>query len=366
MILDVREDTRDWLVVTETDPRCLLLREWLQFELDNSVKAPEPDKKPEVQRRTGPVPLSNGASTDTSALASPMRPAVSAPETKSGDEPGEFTKFFKTSSGTGLPPRSNATERTSRTVQRPNTPMPVAPPIPPPAKREEGEFTKIFGRAPMEHTPAPAVTPGAHQSADDFDNLFASKNELGMPAPASPPAQGEFTRMFGAASSAPPPMRPQSALGERASTGLDDPLATSGSQSRAVPTVAPTNSTPALGGSSAGPSEYTKVITGQPAPAGAGPTPSGGASASAPMSLPGMAVPSALPHVAPPPPPQVPPAAGPGVSGMSVPAAPPMKAPPPMMAPSPAPANRNLIIFLSVLAVLAVVLILLVFFALRK
>lgn len=309
MVLDVRDEGADWFVVTETAPQCLLLREWLQFELNNAGKPAEAERA---------VP----------------RPSAAEPvAAKAADEPGEFTRFFKGGLPTPPAPKTAGGERPSRTgiVQRPNTPMPYVPPTPS-RKDEPGEFTKLFNRSENASAPAPAAS--SPQSSRDFDNLFGPKAETPMPLPAATPAPGEYTKIFGK-NNVPPPVQTPAGLGERARTDFDDPLAAPGA-SRPAPPV------PAV---SAGPSEYTRVISGNRT---ASPAAAADTKAEAPPA------------------PQVSIPAPPGLAVPTLPPPPAVAMPPLPKRATPAPSNQKFVIFLVVLGVLALLLILLVYLALRK
>lgn len=364
MVLDMRDEKSDWFVVTDTSPQCLLLREWLQFELDNASKPQESEKS------LNGLPLT--------AANSPNLVTQDVPPTAS-DEPGEFTRFFRggvppvapKGSGSDAPERRQ-TDRPLRTgVQRPNTPMPFVPPGTPNAG-DPGEFTKLFNKSG-----STSANPGSEgrglepsSAARDLDDIFGPRSGSKMPPTPVPPAPGEYTRIFGKAS-VPPPIRSQTGLGERARTDFDDPLAGTAPLPPSPPSAPPSGAP-----MSAGPSEYTRVVSGGMPTAGPG-SPAGAGQPQVPSASGGginMALPSVspvmMPHVATPVMPHVPGMTTPVIPQPSMLVPPVSTAAPTAVAAVPAanaPAmNTKLIVFLAVLGVLAVLLILLVVLALRK
>ncbi len=370
MILDVRDEDGWWFVITDSAPQCLLLREWLQFELGQpaAAKAPVTPEEPSTPLQSPLAQVEPGEFTKMfqqvhkagkSAEIAPLEKAPELPATPtlkeaSKKESGEFTRFFRTGPPAGPGRRSDhpsnpslnrSSDRPTRSgfVQRPNTPMPSLGQ----KGTDSGEFTNLFSRGN-----------GASKKSGEAD-MFKPQPETPMADPAQPQQPGEYTRIFGkgnipaaadARSTAAPPVAPL----------LDDPLVRT--------PIAP--NPPEMKHVPSGPGEYTRVIRGnrplgEPGannPGEAGEIP--GAAPAMPMAAIGM---PPLPHA--PPLPQLPP----------LPHAPPLPQPPPlpqMKAPA-APAkleipaagapNKKLLIFLAVLGFLALLMVgLVVLVALKK
>ncbi len=241
MVLDMRDEGSDWYVVTETAPQCLLLREWLQFELGSAMKGSDATKIGAAQ-----PPLASAA------------PLGASP--KANNEPGEFTQFF--SGGLPAPPlKTGDGERASQSdsprnsdrparsgfVQRPNTPMPFIPPAAP-RGADGGEFTRLFSEE-RAGTAKETLRPPREQPKALTDSIA--------------PQAGEYTQLFGKGA-APPSLQEPSALGRSAPAHSDDPLFSS---ERARPNGPKAGTLP-------GPSEYTRVLGDRhPAPKLTGQTP---------------------------------------------------------------------------------------------
>ncbi len=215
MVLDFGEEGSYWYVVTESEPQCALLREWLHLEINAVSGHPRSSTvdsaKPAVQK---PAPLSTppgepgeftrflqarpqvGSSPSTPRYTPPppaVPPPTQIPQTPSlvgeftkafqtpvpsappatpttpftpppapqpeKQEDGEFTRFFKP--GLPTPSAKQSTPPASPYVQRPNSPLP--PPPPPPKPNEPGEFTRMFAR-PMGSAPLPTPSAPSSQS----------------------------------------------------------------------------------------------------------------------------------------------------------------------------------------------------------
>lgn len=354
LVLDFGEEQGFWYVVTESEPRCLILREWLQFELNRGASTPAPP----VSEPSAPPPQPKEASMPPAEPARPepgeftrvfqsLKPEAGPPPTASStepppkrDEPGEFTRFFQG----GLAPPENkppanpevkrSQDRPSRGgfVQRPHTPIPPLQPKP----SETGEFTRLFAH-PNAEVP---------KSGDRFADFGSSKPDRGDPfsgsgnAPKAPAQEtsepGEYTRIFGAGSTPSPLPSPSKPANVFASPPTDDPLR----GTRPLEAAPPALPTP-----SKGPSEYTMVIQGSHLPSNA-PVAGGPATPSA-----GAENASALPKFSAPPQVKVPPVSPPKPPAMPA---------PPAQVKVPAGGNKKLVIFFAILAILAVVLVLLV------
>lgn len=362
MILDMRDEGNDWYVVTETAPQCLLLREWLQFELGNSAKASDATKVGPIQPAP-PAPVHK----DTQ----PVPPAVA----RLG-EPGEFTRFFqnnqqgpstKTSGGERVSSidQTRAQERPVRSgiVQRPNTPMPFIPPTAP-RSAESGEFTRIFSKegssASWENQKPSLERPAG--SADSQD-LFRPYSEPAGPVGPAAPQPGEYTQIFGKGDTL-PPVGERSGLKGNAQVNYNDPLPTPAAVKRnehepGVAAAAPSEYTRLFGNGQSLPTNTpakTSSLTPEVPPAPFA-KPSGATAIQGISASPATANPRDLGQV------HVPQTSAPKV------AVPPL--PPPVSKIQPSTiqengGNKKLIMFFGVLGVLALLIILLVVLALKK
>ncbi|MBV9294538.1 MAG: hypothetical protein JO145_03120 [Acidobacteriaceae bacterium] len=369
LILDISDEGGFWHVVTETEPQCLSLREWLQFEMQAAGETGGGVKRETVESE---MPQ-NTALVEPKAVPGEPSQVISAkveqpkPE-PAQQEPGEFTRFFQA----GLPgakksaqpdpmrgrdrpsnpdllrTRDRAT-RTSGFVQRPNTPVPPLPQQPVPQRSAEpGEFTKIFsGRSPERASSEPKSDPLTPASLgalsptgkSDVPDMFSTSAAMPVPAPEPPKAPGEYTRIFGKGNL--PPIQEPSGLATQRISSSDDPLARNAPSPRPSPV------------GTKGPSEYTQVVQGaRSQPASTGEAAPQQTNEAPPAAAP---IPPINPGVAPPP--------------MHMPPAP--HAPPPPALPSaagavPVPANKKLLIFFSILAALAVLLVIVFVFATKK
>lgn len=256
MVLDFGEEQGYWYVVTESEPQCALLREWLQLEIDaaNSTPAAKP--------------------------AAPPIPRTPRPTQQEEPDPGEFTRFLK-----ARPPQSTSTSYPRFVPQSPAPPpppqQPVTPPPPPPIASPPSQPTASMPSqpaatvptAPIPAPPAPAPAPPAkpEPSGGDFTRLFSSRDEPKQPESVAPgfkepapppssgntprppqpprtsPAPGEFTSFF----NAPDAERKQPQFSS--STPQPPPLS--------QPPVVPPSANPAATPSAAEPGEFTRFFT---------------------------------------------------------------------------------------------------------
>ncbi len=154
-------------------------------------------------------------------LPEPSSPPAPEPSPQPA-EPGEFTQLFQ-AGGTAPPPAQMPTEKmpaaSSAPAQssEPATPPPVEPPAPaapqPPAASEPGEFTRMFQPGQVADSPKSlptqsfsAATPAPEAPSPPREPAPAvttpSPVQETPPQPAEP---GEFTQLFQAGGTAPPP-----------------------------------------------------------------------------------------------------------------------------------------------------------------
>lgn len=407
LVLDFGDEQGFWYVVTASEPRCLVLREWLQFELNRADDSgpvaenpppsppsidPVPSSKPEALKRdetppgdftklfqtsrpTNPVPP---LAPSPSTTLSPPEKAAEKPAPPIQSEPGEFTRVFQSFKPQLVQPSS-----------------PSAPAAPASRNEEQGEFTKFFQSGLSSGGNKPS-NPEVKRSQDrpSRPGFVQRPNTPMPPLPQKLAEPGEFTRIF---SHPGPEVRKQndifadppvsSAARHDALTNGGDFAPTKPPQARelgeytrifgggTVPSPAeqspitpkppvpaalddPLQDTrhfasapPAPPPVRKGPSEYTMVIQGNR------PLQEVGAGNASPAAepLPAAGLPSAA--IAPPLP-KAPPA--PQVPQVKTPLVP----KPPALAPAqvkiPAPGNKKLVVFFAILAVLSVILILLV------
>lgn len=176
LVLDFGDDQGFWYVVTQSEPRCLILREWLQFEQNRQDNGPVPAKEAQG------APRSNSAPPDP---------------TPEETAPGEFTKLFHASHPTTLK-ESSAKESSAPSSSMPSalperaaaTPTPTAP-------SEPGEFTRVFqSLKPQAAPPAPVTSPAApiaqvpKEEQGEFTKLFQG----GLPSAGKTPSNPEIRR----------------------------------------------------------------------------------------------------------------------------------------------------------------------------
>src|SRR5579884_967989 len=269
LILDYGEEQGFWYVITQGEPQCLQLREWLQFEIDRAGGTAGQTKT------SGEAPPPPKAATpaedpDRTQLATP-KVGILTPETPSqgaSREAGEFTRMFQPAAKPEAPPVWNEPAKPAESKQQP--------------KQQPGEFTRMFlsktESAAEESKPAPATPPAEKPPVEDgpgeFTRFFqgasaASKNPPdAMPAqdrlvtrevqrpsggvqrpqrPSSPLPQrpssepGEFTKLFSRAPESPAPP-------ERRASNLDDMFERAPAAPSAPPASAPE------------PGEYTRIF----------------------------------------------------------------------------------------------------------
>lgn len=243
MVLDVIEEGGFAYVVTETEHQCLLLREWLQFEINQTgasegaarpsspppppVEAVPPPVQQSVQPIHQPVPKPNGAP--------PIPESAPPPRAEMKQEPGEFTRMFMAGTAASPPAEASASPLEDTQPSLPSLEEPIAselpkpeaatpqPSVPEPAKaeapgREPGEFTRMFmagtaaakreakPAAPQEilrpATPQEPPRPSVMQEPPRPPVLQEAQRrpvvqEEAKPAPPKAgPDPGEFTRFF--------------------------------------------------------------------------------------------------------------------------------------------------------------------------
>lgn len=390
LVLDFGDEQGFWYVVTQSEPRCLILREWLQFELhsgDSAVVAAKPaPSTPDTSLPTTPAKPEESAPGEFTKLFQaspptalkappPAGPVAAAPEKRATppeqpvqSEPGEFTRIFQsfksqpaqpTSAASspapppnaepgeftkifqsGLPAGSKAPstpeikrshDRPSRGgfVQRPNTPMPPLPQ----KSAESGEFTRIFSHPSGEGAKSNDVFAGYPSSTTSPRDFLSA--ELPKPRTAESHEPGEYTRIFGGGTVSPPIEQPAPPMTTKSpiATPADDPLLGTRHFEAAPPAPAPVQK---------GPSEYTMIVQGNR------PVEAGGTSNTAPAAGNPPPAPPALPKIPAPPQLKVPQVSAP-------------KPPAPAQVKIATPTgNKKLIVFFGILVILAVILVLLV------
>lgn len=416
LVLDFGEDSGFWYVVTESEPQCALLRDWLQLQVDAVASSSKPsgapsvglteDKKPvepvlRPAQRSAPAPPVIRSIAPTSEPSAGTLSGIKVPSKNPTAEPiqaaseqtplGDFTRIFSpaVTSSTSLPEEQNARPGEFTSFFSQSKPQKEAPPPPeskpesPPASPHEhpepGEFTRFFSpglqssapKPPAPATPAlnvpqrpanspqvqrpprantvippstppvpPVITPQGTGEFTKFfsgptnlsrdatarsEGLLSDKIEIPQAPPPSTPPEGDFTRMFGTAGPASPgPLAPAVVAQARPKSLIDEHLPLNTQPIQAV------SATPKPTLDEA-PSEFTRVARG------------------------GYASPK-------------PPAPNPPLPQAKVSAVAPKAAVPPPQAtiPTGAKSNKNLVIFLAVVAVLAVLLILAVLFLMKK
>ncbi|MGH9624436.1 MAG: hypothetical protein ACRD4G_08875 [Bryobacteraceae bacterium] len=358
LVVEVADEDGFCYVVTQNAEQCLLLREWLQLELDGAggkapadqaaaaerTTAPPVPPQPEAPVGSAPGEFSRLFHVPPGAQPAPPAPSPAPPSPPNRSETGEFTRFFRS----GAPPakkppeaprqmdRASSSEgikiprSSGGAVQRPaHAPATALPQRPSDSgeirrvtRTETGEFTRLFS--------TPAGSPGA----SPFPPPAAPNTPFNaMPSPAAAQEPGEYTRIFGTGNSAPPLAQP------------------------GPPAPGPPPARPELfeaGALSAGeslprgPSEYTRIIGrgswNQPEP----PQTEAAATAppaEAPPAAPAMPAAPPIPAVKPPAMPK------PAVPKVAVP-----KGAAAAAAMAPAAANKRLVIFLVIIGLLAVIL----------
>lgn len=210
LVLDFGEEEGFWYVVTQPEPQCILLRQWLQSEMDGldagaaskkvaSKPGEEPAQKPEptAPEPTKPPPVISSERASP-AVAEPSKPAIPKAE-KPKEELGEFTRMFRASSQEPVKPMA------PMSTPQPEKPAKAEPPKPEERKNEPGEFTRIFQATSQ--SPAKPASPAGQSKIEQPKTQITEQVPKGE--------TGEFTRMFQAASGeppkAPPPPKPSQA-----------------------------------------------------------------------------------------------------------------------------------------------------------
>jgi hypothetical protein len=332
-------------------------------EFTSFFNAPSSEGQPPRQISSGPPQRAPVAEPPADL---PPPPGPSKPES------GEFTRFFKPGLPSSppkppapAPPNPNL-ERTQigPRVQRPNTPVP-----PPPAKPlEPGEFTQLFSSSPAAGsapTPPARYQPPTSVRSDPLgfakqpstspndpsDDLFSDRIDIPKPMPSSQPQHSEFTRMFGSSGAAATPVQPQAVFAPpREKPLVDEPRHTQPLNTQPRP---PSDAPPA-----SGPSEFTMIMQGGYGPSKAAPEPAAPPAVPAGLQgLPPLPLPSLkVPPLAPPRPP------APNIQ-LPKPNVPPL---PPVNLNVAGAGNKKMIVFFSVLGVLAVLLVLLALFLMKN
>ncbi len=228
LVLDVVEEDGFAHVVTDTEHQCLLLREWLQFEINQaggSEPASRPSAPPPAAPAPAPAPIATAAPAAKPNGAPTPPPPAAAPAPAPKQEPGEFTRMFMAAQG-GPAPAQATPAPAQATPAPPAQPLAKAPPVEAltePAIAAAPEPVKAASAVRETAAPAPDKQPG------EFTRMFmaatsAAEKEVRPPAPPTPPSMpapatpqpesrpGEFTRFFQSgvgmdAKSAPPPAR---------------------------------------------------------------------------------------------------------------------------------------------------------------
>lgn len=222
LVLDFGDEQGFWYVVTGSEPRCLVLREWLQFELNRADSGSAPENQPSASAPSIVSAPPKPESFKPETLKPEAKPEPAKPETA----PGDFTKLFQTS----RPPNPSAPSASTPSAPSP-LPEKAADNPAPPIQAEPGEFTRVFqSLKPQPVQPLPASAPDAppprKEEEGDFTRFFQSGSSSGSaktpsnpdvkrshdrpsragfvqrpntPMPPLPPKSaepGEFTRIF--------------------------------------------------------------------------------------------------------------------------------------------------------------------------
>lgn len=358
LVIEVADENGFCYVVTQNAEQCLLLREWLQFEVERTNgnqaagqhASPLPGVAPEkpaapAEKPAEKVPgefsrLFHVPQQQPSATPAAHPPSPVAPPAASGTETGEFTRFFRSD---GLPAKRPAepqradhpssseglrAARLSGAVQRPPnapmTPLPQRPSDSVEMKRFLGDFRRTSEPAEIKRS-----------ASGEFSRLFSAPEKPSTPLPQPAPANepGEYTRIFGMGNAAPPLSSAPSAPPEAPEKIFEGaPLPSAG---EALPR---------------GPSEYTQII---------------GRGAFSPSATPEPPAPALAPE------PEAPPVAAPQIKLPPVPAMPAapkltVPKPPAVAVAAPTAGNQRLIIFLAIIGLLAVALVIAVVLLAKK
>jgi hypothetical protein len=198
LVLDVAEQDGFAYVVTDTEHQCLLLREWLQFEIDQAAGSSA------ASHQTGSGSASAIAETIAKPAGVPSTPDPLPQKTaEPKQEPGEFTRMFMSgmSAPPGLAVKPEPLEDTEEDTEPSLPVMDETPtestPQPQPEKHEPGEFTRMFlaaTKAEQKGTPSPAK----QTEPPKISNAERARTEVPPPPSTVPPEHepGDFTRFF--------------------------------------------------------------------------------------------------------------------------------------------------------------------------
>jgi hypothetical protein len=222
-VLDFGEEGDICYVVTQNLPQCLLLREWLQFEMDRCGAA-----SAAVEQKNGEPTLYELASRPAPGEIVPATGAAKEPENR-----GDFTRLFygePLSKPQAAPVRAITLVSPESALAKDTPNPPAAPstaPKPETARDEsggqrQGEFTKLFQASAAEPAPTkrpddedtPPIVASSDAGPGEFTRFFENADlplphqrsrdvapSVQRPAHASTPLSerpGEFTRMFSA------------------------------------------------------------------------------------------------------------------------------------------------------------------------
>ena len=251
-VLDFGEEPGYCYVVTESSPQCLLLREWLQFELESSPTGRDgqgsksvggtepkpqadgapavnrPDRRTTVDAKAGPVAFVIREQPAKQSAVPPPSPTPATPAS-SGPPRVEFVKKEPVPAGPPKPqsPTWDLDPEPTKFETRVEPAAPKAEPAKPrlepaapkadptpagPSQGDPGEFTRFFkGGLPPS---APSRT-DAFRSQDRPSHGFGPVQRPGNPPMPPKSEPGEFTRVFmksggePATPTAPPPLSPK-------------------------------------------------------------------------------------------------------------------------------------------------------------
>jgi hypothetical protein len=307
LVLDFGEEGGFWYVVTQPEPECILLRPWLQSELDGleaGAAARKAGSKTgeETVQKSGPVAAEEtkqqamSADRAGSTAASAPKPAIPKAE-EPAKEVGEFTRMFRASSQEASKPAApivaqtefpaKATEPPAKAPAKAEVEIPARtePLKPEERKSEAGEFTRMFqasSQAP-EKLPSAAtplrtepIQPEIPEQAPvkgetgEFTRMFQAASgdtPKGPPPVASKPSQaeaGEFTRFF--QGGLPPSQKAAPSSAERSSGGSSQDRPSKGGFVQR-----PNTPMPPPPAKQSEPGEFTRLFSSRPAPESAKP-----------------------------------------------------------------------------------------------
>ncbi|HXQ30061.1 MAG TPA: hypothetical protein VN848_12440 [Gemmatimonadales bacterium] len=183
--------------------------------------APKPPAKPAPPEGSGMTQLFGGTAAPATPVPPPAPPPTAAPPapppaTPSAPKPTvHWRETPKTPQQTPQPPAPPRIERPVPPASPPaRSAVPPPAPPPPPAAKPAGEFTRLFGSGGADQAPpTPSVSTGPRQQNPASP---ANVSPPGFPPVTPPPAQdaaprppGAFTQAFSQPKAAPPPLTPQ-------------------------------------------------------------------------------------------------------------------------------------------------------------